>query len=127
MAATPDKDSPAVSGSPKAVSEYSPIQSAHRSSNKIKPKLLGSIASTSTITSAAGLDAGRRPVLRQLLEEEDEDMAPAPRRELLHKDHFAFVFGSVKTQNYLDPVSKGPGSHTYVEFCARRCRSCTTY
>ncbi|KAI3219531.1 hypothetical protein DTO012A9_10218 [Penicillium roqueforti] len=39
-------------------------------------------------------------------------MAPASRRELLHKDHFAFVFGSVKTQNYLDPVSKGPGSHT---------------
>ncbi|KAF4767829.1 hypothetical protein HAV15_002903 [Penicillium sp. str.  len=90
MAATPDKDSPAVSGSPKG----------------------GPIASTSPIASAAGSNAGRRPVLRQLLEEEDEDMAPASRRELLHKDHFAFVFGSVKTQNYLDPVSKGPGSHT---------------
>lgn len=112
MAATPDKDSPAVSGSLKAVPEHSPIQSVHRSSNNIKPKLLGHIASTSAIASAVGSNAGRRPVLRQLLEEEDEEMAPASRRELLHKDHFAFVFGSVKTQNYLDPVSKGPGSHT---------------
>lgn len=112
MAATPDKDSPAVSGSPKAVSEHSPIQLVHRSSNSIKPNLLGPIASTSAIAPDAGSNAGRRPVLRQLLEEEDEDMAPASRRELLHKDHFAFVFGSVKTQNYLDPVSKGPGSHT---------------
>jgi hypothetical protein len=109
---TPDKDSPAVSCSPKAVPEHSPIQSVHRSSNSIKPKLLGPIASTSAIASASGSNAGKGPVLRQLLEEEDEDMAPTSRRELLHKDHFAFVFGSVKTQNYLDPVSKGPGSHT---------------
>ncbi|KAJ5544898.1 hypothetical protein N7461_007202 [Penicillium sp. DV-2018c] len=36
----------------------------------------------------------------------------APRRELLHKDHFSFVFGNVKTQSYYDPASKGPGSHT---------------
>lgn len=41
-------------------------------------------------------------------------MAPAPRRDLLAKEHFAFVFGSVKTQNYQDPAAKGPGSHTYV-------------
>jgi hypothetical protein len=41
-------------------------------------------------------------------------MAPAPRRELLAKEHFAFVFGNVKTQPYHDPAAKGPGSHTYV-------------
>lgn len=112
MAATPDKDSLAISGYPKAVPECSPIQLVHRSSNSIQPNLLGPIASTSAAASAAGSNAGRHPVSRQLLEEEDEQMAPASRRELLHKDHFAFVFGSVKTQNYLDPVSKGPGSHT---------------
>lgn len=112
MAVTPDKDSLAVSAFPKAVSEYSPIRSVHRSSDSIKPKLLDPITSTTTITSAASLNAGNRLVLRQLLEEVDEEMAPASRRELLHKDHFAFVFGSLKTQNYLDPVSKGPGSHT---------------
>ncbi|KAJ5440946.1 hypothetical protein N7491_003352 [Penicillium cf. griseofulvum] len=112
MAATPDKDSLAVSGCLKAVSEYSPIPSVHRSSNNIEPKLLGPIASTSATTSVVGPNAGGPPVSRQLLEEEDEEMAPTSRRELLHKDHFAFVFGSVKTQNYLDPVSKGPGSHT---------------
>ncbi|KAJ5935423.1 hypothetical protein N7466_004970 [Penicillium verhagenii] len=39
-------------------------------------------------------------------------MAPAPRRDLLTKEHFAFVFGGVKTQQYHDPISKGPGSHT---------------
>ncbi|KAJ5983790.1 hypothetical protein N7481_005889, partial [Penicillium waksmanii] len=39
-------------------------------------------------------------------------MAPAPRRDLLAKEHFAFVFGNVKTQNYQDPAAKGPGSHT---------------
>ncbi|OOQ90981.1 WD repeat-containing protein [Penicillium brasilianum] len=39
-------------------------------------------------------------------------MAPAPRRDLLAKEHFAFVFGGVKTQSYYDPASKGPGSHT---------------
>ncbi|KAJ5762373.1 uncharacterized protein N7511_005755 [Penicillium nucicola] len=38
-------------------------------------------------------------------------MAP-PRRDLLHKDHFSFVFGGAKTQNYYDPAAKGPGSHT---------------
>jgi THO complex subunit 3 len=39
-------------------------------------------------------------------------MAPAPRRDLLAKEHFAFVFGGVKTQSYYDPAAKGPGSHT---------------
>ncbi|KAJ6084007.1 hypothetical protein N7486_010807 [Penicillium sp. IBT 16267x] len=39
-------------------------------------------------------------------------MAPAPRRDLLTKEHFAFVFGGVKTQSYHDPIAKGPGSHT---------------
>jgi THO complex subunit 3 len=39
-------------------------------------------------------------------------MAPAPRRDLLTKEHFAFVFGGVKTQSYHDPAAKGPGSHT---------------
>lgn len=39
-------------------------------------------------------------------------MAPLPRRELLSKEHFPLVFGSVKTQNYNDPAAKGPGSHT---------------
>lgn len=111
---TPDNDSPAVSGCPKAVPEHSPIPSVHRSSNNnsIESNLLAPIPSNLLIASVAGSNAGGSPVSRQLLEEEDEEMAPAPRRELLHKDHFAFVFGSVKTQNYLDPVSKGPGSHT---------------
>lgn len=107
--AAPDNDPPAISGFLEAVSEYFP--SVHHSSNNIQPELLSPIASTSATASAAGSNAGS-PVSRQLLEEEDEEMAPAPRRELLHKDHFAFVFGSVKTQNYLDPVFKGPGSHT---------------
>lgn len=39
-------------------------------------------------------------------------MAPGSRRDLLTKEHFAFVFGGVKTQSYHDPVAKGPGSHT---------------
>lgn len=39
-------------------------------------------------------------------------MAPGPRRDLLTKEHFAFVFGGVKTQSYHDPGAKGPGSHT---------------
>ncbi|KAJ5777992.1 hypothetical protein N7520_001238 [Penicillium odoratum] len=39
-------------------------------------------------------------------------MAPAPRRDLLTKEHFAFVFGGVKTQNYQDPAARTPGSHT---------------
>ena len=117
MAETPDNDSLAISACLKAVSEYSPIPSVHRSSNSIKPKLLGPIASspiasTSATDSIAGLNAGGPPVLRQLLEEEDEEMAPTSRRELLHKDHFPALFGNAKTQNYLDPISKGPGSHT---------------
>ncbi|PYH84445.1 WD40 repeat-like protein [Aspergillus uvarum CBS 121591] len=37
---------------------------------------------------------------------------PPPRRNLLPKDRFAFNFGSLKTQNYHDPVARGPGSHT---------------
>lgn len=106
--AAPDNDPPAVSGFLEAVSEYSP--SVHHSSNSIQPELPSPITSSATV-STAGSNAGS-PISRQFLEEEDEEMAPAPRRELLHKDHFAFVFGSVKTQNYLDPVSKGPGSHT---------------
>ncbi|OQE43242.1 hypothetical protein PENCOP_c003G04506 [Penicillium coprophilum] len=94
MAATPDKDSLAVSGAQR--------------------RYPCPIVSTSAFAAASGSgsNAGGSPVSRQLLEEEDEEMAPAPRRELLHKDHFSFVFDNVKTQNYLDPVSKGPGSHT---------------
>ncbi|OOF95756.1 hypothetical protein ASPCADRAFT_207109 [Aspergillus carbonarius ITEM 5010] len=38
-------------------------------------------------------------------------MAP-PRRNLLPKDRFALAFGGLKTQNYHDPASRGPGSHT---------------
>ncbi|BCR82864.1 WD repeat-containing protein [Aspergillus chevalieri] len=38
-------------------------------------------------------------------------MAP-PRRNLLSKDRFAFAFETLKTQNYYDPASKAPGSHT---------------
>ncbi|PWY95070.1 WD40 repeat-like protein [Aspergillus sclerotioniger CBS 115572] len=38
-------------------------------------------------------------------------MAP-PRRNLLPKDRFAHAFGGLKTQNYHDPASRGPGSHT---------------
>ncbi|KAJ6014638.1 hypothetical protein N7540_009229 [Penicillium herquei] len=41
-----------------------------------------------------------------------EDMAPAQRRDILAKEHFAHAFGSAKTQTYLDPAAKGPGSHT---------------
>lgn len=44
-------------------------------------------------------------------ESEPVQMAPA-RRDLLHKDHFAFVFGGAKIQSYSDPAAKGPGSHT---------------
>jgi hypothetical protein len=61
--------------------------------------------------------AGGPSVLNQFPEEDDEsldEMAPAARRDLLHKDHFAFVFGGAKTQSYSDPAAKGPGSHTYV-------------
>lgn len=39
-------------------------------------------------------------------------MAPAQRPDFLAKEHFGFVFGGVKTQNYHDPAAKGPGSHT---------------
>jgi hypothetical protein len=42
-------------------------------------------------------------------------MASAPsQRRILHKDRFAYVFGSLKTQTYHDPAARGPGSHTYV-------------
>ena len=37
-----------------------------------------------------------------------------PDRRLIHKDRFGYVFGNVKTQNYQDPVARGPGSHTFV-------------
>ncbi|KUL91260.1 hypothetical protein ZTR_01740 [Talaromyces verruculosus] len=37
-----------------------------------------------------------------------------PDRRLIHKDRFGYVFGSLKTQNYQDPVARGPGSHTFV-------------
>lgn len=45
-------------------------------------------------------------------QEEPPAMAPASRQDLLAKEHFAFVFGNVKTQNYNDPAAKAPGSHT---------------
>lgn len=45
-------------------------------------------------------------------QEELPAMAPASRQDLLAKEHFAFVFGNVKTQSYNDPAAKGPGSHT---------------
>ncbi|BDD58465.1 hypothetical protein MPDQ_003418 [Monascus purpureus] len=38
-------------------------------------------------------------------------MAP-PRRNLLPKEHFAFAFGSLKTQSYHDPGARGPGIRT---------------
>ncbi|KAL4920228.1 WD40-repeat-containing domain protein [Aspergillus aurantiobrunneus] len=37
-------------------------------------------------------------------------MAP-PRRNLLPKERFSFAFGSLRTQSYHDPASKGPGTH----------------
>lgn len=37
-----------------------------------------------------------------------------PDRRLIHKDRFGYVFGNLKTQNYQDPVARGPGSHTFV-------------
>ncbi|KAJ5606172.1 hypothetical protein N7510_008953 [Penicillium lagena] len=39
-------------------------------------------------------------------------MAPAPRRDLLPKELFAFSFGKLKTQNYHDPATRAPGTHT---------------
>lgn len=36
----------------------------------------------------------------------------APRRTLLPKEHFAFAFGGLKTQNYHDPGARGSGSVT---------------
>ncbi|KAJ5899130.1 hypothetical protein N7495_003874 [Penicillium taxi] len=52
------------------------------------------------------------PELPEQLPDECFMMAPAPRRDLLAKEHFAYVFGSYKTQNYYDPGAKGPGFHT---------------
>lgn len=113
-----DKDWKAVSDRRKAVCECSPTPSTDtpsvdHSTNSFEPELLGfsPVSSRSASPSIAGPGAGGASVAHSLLGKEDEKMA-APRRELLHKDHFAFVFGSVKTQHYFDPASKGPGSHT---------------
>lgn len=45
--------------------------------------------------------------------EQEAEMAPQ-RPNLLPKDRFALVFGSLKTQSYYDPIARAPGSHTYV-------------
>lgn len=56
---------------------------------------------------------GSRPRQQQSQSQQKKSiMAPGPRRDLLTKEHFAFVFGGVKTQSYHDPGAKGPGSHT---------------
>ncbi|KAL1996605.1 hypothetical protein VTN49DRAFT_7470 [Thermomyces lanuginosus] len=33
-------------------------------------------------------------------------------RRFIHKDRFGYVFGLLRTQSYLDPAARGPGSHT---------------
>lgn len=48
-------------------------------------------------------------------------MAPQ-RRNLLAKERFSFAFGSLRTQSYLDPAAKGPGTHTYVP-APKHCRA----
>jgi hypothetical protein len=113
MAAPENDDRPAVSESPKAVSEYTttPISHSHNSSGS-QFGILGLHPSDSSpdydIVHA-------KPTSQNQLKEDQYQlpaMAPPPRRDLLHKDHFAFVFGSAKTQSYYDPAAKGPGSHT---------------
>jgi len=124
MTATPENDDCQAVSAPKAVSECSATPSPFDCSppDSPVPSLLDSTSLTSACTSHAGSSAGGPSTLRQLPEEDNKSpnqMAPAARRDLLHKDHFAFVFGGVKTQSYSDPAAKGPGSHTYVfDFCA---------
>lgn len=111
MAAPENDDRPAVSESPKAVSEYSTTISHSRNSPGSEFGILGLHPSGSS----PGYDIVHAIPTHQSQLKEDQYELPAmapPRRDLLHKDHFAFVFGSAKTQNYYDPAAKGPGSHT---------------
>lgn len=50
--------------------------------------------------------------LRIQKQQQKAKMAPMPRQNLLAKEHFALVFGGLKTQSYFDPAARGPGSHT---------------
>ncbi|KAJ6048580.1 uncharacterized protein N7446_011263 [Penicillium canescens] len=113
MAAPENDDRPAVSESTKAVSEYPTTPISH------SPKSPGSqfgILSLDPSDSSPDYDiVHAKPTSQNQLKEDQYQlpaMAPPPRRDPLHKDHFAFVFGSAKTQNYYDPAAKGPGSHT---------------
>jgi hypothetical protein len=92
----------AVSRTPKAVPEYSANTSQIPSSSSCESGIIG-LSSRNYFPEydRFNVNAIELPL-----------MAPPPRRDLLHKDHFAFVFESAKTQNYFDPAAKGPGSHT---------------
>lgn len=98
----------------KAVSECSPTASS--SSPSYSPVKRTNPSLTSNCSHAKAIDLALRPF--QEPPESPEPKSPQPvqmapaRRDLLHKDHFAFVFGGVKTQSYSDPAAKGPGSHT---------------
>ncbi|KAJ5333238.1 uncharacterized protein N7506_007021, partial [Penicillium brevicompactum] len=112
MTATPESDDcQAVS---KAVSECPPTASS--SSPSYSPVKRTNSPLTSNCSHAKAIDLALRPL--QEPPESPEPKSPQPvqmapaRRDLLHKDHFAFVFGGVKTQSYSDPAAKGPGSHT---------------
>ncbi|KAJ5570164.1 uncharacterized protein N7459_009594 [Penicillium hispanicum] len=80
---------------------------------KLPPRPTSPKSNRSVVSNAGGPSLGHQLLEpQQRPQEELPVMAPGPRRDLLAKEHFAFVFGGVKTQNYYDPAAKGPGSHT---------------
>lgn len=46
-------------------------------------------------------------------------MAPMTPRKSVPKDRFPTLFATLKTQTYHDPLTRGPGSHTYVDFISK--------